>query len=113
MQEVQQSIQQVISSPGFFWWVGVIISIGMLAGAKFDNRIQGFVKSIILIFPYSLVLLLTTLNRLYIISYDKPLNADAYNGIVTLVIITLAYIVGLFLGHMAVKKGHEAGVKGK
>lgn len=108
MQEIWQSINIVTSSPGFFWYVGTIISIGMLAGSKYDNKFTGFIKSLSLILPYTFVLLLTTFSRLYQTYLIKPLSSDAFNGSITLIIITLAYILGLFMGHMAVKKGKEA-----
>lgn len=111
MQEIQQSIIAVTNSQGFYFWVGIVISVGMLAGSRFDNKLAGFARSMAIIAPYGLILFLTNATRLYETSLKKTLSADAYNSSVTLFIITGAYIVGLFLGHMAVKKGKEQAIK--
>ncbi len=107
MQEIIQSIVNVTQAQGFYLYVGMIISVGMIAGSKFDNRFAGFKKSVTLILPYAIILLFVNVTRLYETGQTRPITADAYNGSVSLALITIAYISGLFIGHMVVKKGKE------
>lgn len=105
MQEILVSIKNVSSASFFWWYMSMIISLGMVVGAKFDNRFRGFIKSIILLAPYTLILLLTNISRLYETSLRKELTSDAYNGTASLFMVTIFYMLGLFIGHMIDKQG--------
>lgn len=80
--------------------MSTILSLGMVIGAKYDDRFNGFKKSISLIAPYTSIIFLTNLSRMYETSHSKPLTATAYNSMWTLLIITIFYTLGLFVGHM-------------
>lgn len=110
-QEIMQSLQIVTSASGFFWYVGTIIAVGMIAGAKLDHNFSGLRKSLFLILPYAAILFFTTSSRLYQTALVRTLNADAYNGLMTLVLITIAYVIGLFIGHVIVSNGTEQAKK--
>ena len=107
MQELKESLQLVIQSPYFLWYCSLILSLGMVIGAKFDDSFRGFRRSVALITPYFLILIITNGSRMYNTSLAKPLTATAYNSIITLSIITFLYILGLFIGHMIDLKGKE------
>jgi hypothetical protein len=111
MQEVNQSLLLVINSVNFWWYMSTILSLGMVIGAKYDDRFAGFRKSLSIITPYTMIIFLTNASRMYETSHTKPLTATAYNSLWSLVIITIFYVVGLFIGHMidqkAKIKAHE------
>ncbi len=100
------SINMVITSPNFFVYMGLIMSFGMVFGGKLNEGMNGMRKSLMILVPFSFVLLLSTSSRLFytVMSNDLPLGPNAYNSIFTLIFTTLFYTLGLFLGHTVVSQ---------
>lgn len=109
MQEITDSLHLVIRSVNFWWYMSTILSLGMVIGAKFDDKLRGFTRSLALIVPYTSILFLTNFSRLYETAQIKPLASTAYNSMWSLTIITVFYVTGLFIGHMIDRKAkHNA-----
>lgn len=100
MQEILQSFNNVILSPLFMVYMSFIITFGMWIGIRLDNGIQGFKRSIVIILPFIFVILLANTSRIYQASFVSPLPANAFNGIITTIITSFFYIVGLIIGHI-------------
>ena len=105
--EINQSIILVSSSQYFWWYMGSVISLGMLVGAKFDDGLKGLKRSISVLFPYFFILFITNGSRLVETSWKQPLGATAYNSIVTLLAVTFFYGIGLIFGHLIKKRAVE------
>ena len=108
MQEINDSLYLVIQSQYFWWYMSTILSLGMVIGAKYDDRFAGFKKSLSLILPYTSIIFLTNISRMYERSQSQPLTATAYNSLWSLIIITLFYVLGLFIGHMIDRKAKQS-----
>lgn len=98
------SISMVTTSPNFFFYMGLVVSFGMIVGGKLNEGMDGLKKSVIVLLPFGFVMLLTTSSRLFYTSSlsSFPLSANAYNGLFTLVFTSLFYLIGLVLGHTIV-----------
>lgn len=107
MQEIIQSLYTVTSAAGFWFYMGGVVSLGMVIGNRFDESYKGFRKSVFLLSPYVILLILTNASRIAQIGFEKPLDSMAYNGLITIGIITIFYITGLFLGHVILRKAHK------
>lgn len=107
MEEITQSFNQVINDPLFVYIVGIIFSAGIFLGWYYDHKIVGFKKSMIILLPPFSLILAATFSRLYNSSLIAPLNASAYNGTITWILLLGFYVLGLFIGHMADLKGRE------
>jgi hypothetical protein len=111
MQEVNDSLFLVVGSQYFWWYMGGILSTGLIIGVKYDDQFRGFRKSLSIIAPYTSIIFLTNMSRMYETSQTKALTATAYNSMWSLLIITIFYVLGLFIGHMidqrAKVKAHE------
>lgn len=79
--------------------MGLVVTFGMVVGAHLDDGLRGFKRSMTIIFPFIVMVLVTTLSRLYSVSLITPITSQAYNGTVTFVLSSLMYILGLFGGH--------------
>lgn len=107
MQEIAHSINQVITSGGFLYNLSMIIVIGIVAGVKLNEYFVGFKRSMVILIPFIFILLLTNLMRIYDMSSDQVIGYNAYNGSVSIAIVSLAYVVGLFLGHVTFHKAKK------
>lgn len=112
MNEVIKSIQVVSSSPYFFFYMGLIITFGMIIGVHLDDGVRGFKRSLTIIMPFLIMTVITTLSRIYSISHDVVISFQAYNGTVSFLISSFFYIIGLFIGHSITYKATKA-AKGK
>lgn len=113
MNEVYQSIQTVTNSPFFWFYMGLVITFGMTIGVHLDDGMRGFKRSMTIIFPFSIMVMLTTLSRLYEASQSFNLTSQAYNGTTSFLFAAIFYSIGLFIGHLITCKAKEAVAKGK
>lgn len=109
--EIITSLSLVTSSPLFYYYVSTIFAFGMVIGAKYNHKFNGFKQSMTLLAPYTLIIFTTTISRIYETSTRTTVTANAYNSLVTLVLITIIYVLGLFIGHMLDLKGKEVAHK--
>lgn len=94
----------VIDSPYFWLYIGLIISFGMVFGGRLNEGMNGFRKSMMILLPFSLMLFVIMASRLFYTATIFPLGANAYNNVITLIITTFFYTLGLFMGHMVVSR---------
>lgn len=99
---VTDSIIQVTSSQNFWLYIGLIIAFGMIVGGKLNDGFNGFKKSLVIIFPFIFVLFITNASRVYYYSLSFGLGAQSYNNTISLLITSLSYFIGLFIGHLIV-----------
>jgi len=107
MQEITQSLSTVLSTGGFLYNMSLIIVIGIIAGVKLNEYFFGFKRSIVILIPFVLVLLFTNFLRISEITNGSPISHNAYNGSISIVITTLCYVIGLFLGHVTFQKARK------
>jgi hypothetical protein len=107
MQEIIQSLQAVTGATGFWFYMGGVVSLGMVVGNKFDDKYRGLSKSLTLLSPYVFILFLTTASRLVETGFKQPLGSNAYNSTITLLLVTFFYILGLFIGHVILEEAHK------
>lgn len=107
MQEIITSFINVTNATGFWFYMGGVLSMGMVVGNRFDESYKGFRRSIVVLIPYFVMLFFVTSSRVYEISRIKLLGADAYNSLITLGVVTLFYVLGLFLGHVILLKARK------
>lgn len=98
------SVYLVIRSPHFFFYMGLVVSFGMIVGGRLNEGMAGLKKSMFVLIPFGFVLFMTTSSRIFFTSnlYPIPLSANAYNGIFTLLFTGIFYFIGLLLGHTVV-----------
>jgi F0F1-type ATP synthase membrane subunit a len=111
MQEIMKSIATVTSSPFFWFYMGLVVVFGMTVGGRLNEGVRGFYKSMTILIPFVVIIILTNTSRIYYISLETPLTHSAYNSYVSLVLTALFYIAGLFLGHMIVSQAIKDGRK--
>lgn len=97
------SLLMVTQSPGFFLYLGSVISLGMVVGYKLNHGAVGFRKSLVVLLPFTFVLLLTMLSRLYFLSFIQTIGPTAYNAIITIFVDLFGYVFGLWCGHYITK----------
>lgn len=102
-----ESLLLVLSGDYFLFNVSTVVSLGMIIGYKLNEGLDGFKKSITILLPYSALLILTIYSRLLGVEVTA---ANAYNGIITIIITSVAYITGLFLGHVVFNKAKKDAV---
>lgn len=107
MQEILTSFINVTSATGFWFYMGGVVSMGMVVGNRFDESYKGFKRSIVLLLPYFVMLFFVTSSRVYEVSRIRLLGADAYNSLITLGIVTFFYVLGLFIGHVILLKAKK------
>lgn len=107
-----QAIEYVVT--GLFFWqaMAMVTILAMMIGSTICNGdFKSYIKATILIISYSSLLLLTSLARIIGNNGlgEKPeLTYQALAGVTTIILITLFYLIGLFLGvyaHNRSRKG--------
>lgn len=93
-----------ISQQYMFWQtIGWTVASGIFIGATlYNGDLSKFSKGLVTILPYSFMLFLTTGFRLSVKSFDVQTHPQALAGLATLLVVTMAYILGLFLGVITV-----------
>lgn len=94
---VVDTLQYIINAPFFFETVGFITASSMFIGATlYNGDLKLFAKGLITLLPYAGLLLLT--NAIRIANYPINNHVQAYAGLATIVVVTVAYVSGLFMG---------------
>lgn len=100
MENVINSFYLVINANQFLTMASITLMVGIFWGWLYDQKFAGFKRSVSLIAPHSLLIIVTSLFRISEYSSTNVLTANAYNGIMTIFLTTFFYIGGLFIGHM-------------
>ncbi len=105
---IKQSFFFVISDGGFIPSVMTNLLLSMAVGAMLNSGIAGFRISISILLPYILVIALpTTLRIINYASRTNGLSYTAFNSLNTLTLMSIVYLVGIFIGHHIKKKAHR------
>lgn len=106
---VIESFFEVTTGTGFWFNMGLIITVGMIAGFKFNESLIGLKRSLAILLPFSLSLVSVNAFRIFGYSQSADLGANAYNGTISVILTTVFYMIGLFFGHVLFKKAkHDA-----
>lgn len=100
MQILLDSVHIVTSATGFWFFTGCIISFGMIVGAKLNEGGTGLRRSLTILLPFMLILFSTNLSRVFDYARVNGFGGQSFTNTVSLIFIALAYIVGLFVGHI-------------
>lgn len=111
MNEILTSLSTVTQSQFFWFYMGLIITFGMVIGARLDEGVRGFQRSMIIILPFMVVMIITNLSRIYQASFTGVITPQAYNGTVSMLITAVFYVIGLFSGHMVSYKAKQSVIK--
>jgi len=101
------AIYYYISSAPLFWAsMGMVVATAMFIGAMvYNGDLKKITKVLLSVLVYAFFLTAVTTNRLYFAfisgNFDDPVLAFA--GVMTTVIVTLFYILGMFFGVLLVK----------
>ena len=99
-----KSTKFVTNTDGFLIFISLIITTGMFVGVRLNEGKIGFSRSLFVLFPYIILVSLVNGSRIYQTSLVTSVGSQAYNGLVTLILTSLAYILGLFVGHVIFNK---------
>lgn len=113
MNEILTSLSAVTSSQFFWFYMGLIITFGVVIGTRLDEGVKGFQRSMLIILPFLVVMIITNVSRIYQASFERIITPQAYNGTVSMVMTAVFYILGLFAGHMVSYKAKESVYKEK
>lgn len=111
MNDISESLQQVTQSPNFWFYMGLIVSLGMVIGAKLNEGLTGLKRSLLILIPFVLLLTLTNLSRVYYYSLQYGMGAQSYNNTIALALTATAYCSGLVLGHLIVAHAVRSALK--
>ena len=100
LQQIGQSFVTVYSGYGFPQMISATLALGMSIGVLRNQGTRGFRVSLSVITPLLFCLLLTNALRIYEVSTTRVVGFSAYNGSTSMLMITSAYVVGLFIGHI-------------
>lgn len=100
MQIFADSVHIVTTATGFWFFTGCIISFGMIVGAKLNEGGTGLKRSLTILLPFLLILFSTNLTRVFDYARINGFGGQSFTNTVSLIFIALAYIVGLFVGHI-------------
>lgn len=100
MENVISSFYLVINANQFLTMASITLMVGIFWGWLYDQKFAGFRRSLSLIAPHSILIIITSLFRITEYSTKNVFTANAYNGVMTILLTTFFYIIGLFIGHM-------------
>jgi hypothetical protein len=107
MQEITQSFYLVVGASSFLTLTSLVFITGIFWGWWYDQKIIGFKRSLNLIVPFVVLLITINASRIYEASLSTKINPNGYNGLITLVLSSVVYIIGLFIGHMLDTRGRK------
>lgn len=110
IEHIRESFNQVLTTGGFSYYATTILCFGIVLGGRLGQGMSGFKKSLVILCPFILVLALNGLTRVYEVSLVRPIGPQSYNGTVSLVLTSLSYLTGLFIGHCAVREGRRVAI---
>jgi len=112
VESIGQSIVFVSRVQGFLLMMSLVICFGMFVGIKLDDGRAGFNRSALVLLPYIALVMTINISRIYQTMLLMPITYSAFNGIATLLITSIFYLLGLCIGHMIFKKAKkDAGIK--
>lgn len=97
---IGQSFVTVYFGYGFPQMISATLALGMSIGVLRNQGATGFRVSLSVITPLLVCLILTNVLRIYGVSATTTIGSSAYNGSTSMLMITGAYVVGLFIGHI-------------
>lgn len=100
LQQIGQSFVTVYGGYGFPQMISATLALGMSIGVLRNQGTRGFRVSLSVISPLLICLILTNILRIYDVSTTRAVGSSAYNGSTSMLMVTGAYIVGLFIGHI-------------
>jgi len=105
-------ISYITSAPYFWQSIGMTVATSMFVGAILYNGDLTLVgKGVVTILSYSLFLLTIFFAR--VVEYGKTIGFTnpvlAYAGIYTVILLSIAYIIGMYIGVFVVKRAHMEG----
>ncbi len=111
--ELFLSSLKYITSDNFFWGSMAMVSIiGAFIGAViYDGVLREVKKAIVVILAYAFLIITITSERV-IPQLDRITSESLYMpfaGIETILIVTIFYSLGMFLGVYLTKKAHKKG----
>lgn len=112
MNDILESLSNIANTP-FFW--GALTSAvvwGMYIGSKRNHKMAGFRSSMAIILPFVGFMLVASIATAY--EYTKTTGVvgwQSYNNSLRLIIFTIAYATGLYVGHMIVKQAIHSVIK--
>lgn len=105
-QELINSAQNVIRVDGFLVFFSLIITTGMLIGIRLDDGSRGLRRSLVILIPFILLQTLTNISRVYQ-TLNVQMASQSFNGTTTMVLTSIAYILGLVIGHLIFKRAKK------
>lgn len=102
--ELFNSTRNVVTVDGFLVFFSLIITTGMFIGIRLDDGVRGLKRSLIILLPLLALQALTNVSRIYQTSLNTQISSAAFNGLTTMFLTSLAYIIGLVIGHLIFKK---------
>lgn len=108
----QTTVQYVIYAPFFWLSMGMTAGIAVFVGAIiYDGNLSAATKGLISVILYSFLIFHTSWVRItdLIAKYPEKADPTRYGGLLTIIILTVFWIIGIFLGvgasHLVRKKG--------
>lgn len=101
---LQESLQQVINGSNFWFWLGMSIASGAIVGGIFNQGIKGLRRSVVTLSPLILLVMAATGDRVYAIHIINPIGPSAFNAPLSLFILSIGYVAGLWYGHTIVSR---------
>ncbi len=105
-----ESINYVTSAPFFYQAVGITAVNGIWIGAVlYNGEVKTMWKGVITIGCYAVLMLVTNIPRVYsrlpnVATENIPM---AYASTVTILLVTLWYILGIIIGVITVQHSHQ------
>ena len=105
-----QTLIYVISQPYFWASMAFITTIGIYIGAVvYDGVLKEIKKLCLSLFVYMTLLLIVNLTRVVpqTVGKDFPKLISGYSQSITIIIVTIFYFLGMYLGVRLVNKAHK------
>jgi uncharacterized membrane protein len=89
----------VFDSPYFLLYLSGVVSFGMAVGKYLVKRKIHMQDYMVVLFPFIFFVAQIMISRLYFTSKEMVLSANAFNNLLTLLIVAAAYLTGILIGH--------------
>ncbi len=100
MNDILNSLQNITATPFFWGALGSAVAWGMYIGAKRNHGFKGLRGSLEVILPFAGFLLVSTIATTWQYAETYGLGWQSYNNSLRLIIFTIAYTFGLWVGHI-------------
>lgn len=101
-----------VISDGYFWpSMAVTTMIGLFIGSViYDGCVQEIKKFMISMLAYAFMIITVTTERILPLFYDGVFRTHRpFSSIATVLLVTLFYLLGMWLGVLTTKKAHPDG----